>query len=234
MKPGSISITTANSGAAAAHNVSLSLTFPTAPTSVSGSGWICEAATPLVWKCRRGGITNAASNSLTATWSSLPATANLQLTAVQSYDGGSVVTTNPSLPIIPSYPSWINGASDTAYDADPDHDGIGNLIEYAFGGSPLQSSPFSPEGHRLAPVAESSGNNLLVHYPLRTDAAARGLNETLEFSGDMQTWNSELPSGAASSIASYLPSMNGFEEVTVSLPLSGPTFFVRVRVTLAE
>ncbi|MEO5715625.1 MAG: hypothetical protein ABIT37_19255 [Luteolibacter sp.] len=234
MKPGSISITTANTGAAAAHNVSLSLTFQTAPVGVSGAGWICEAATPLVWKCRRGGITNGASNPLTATWSSLPATDNLQLTAVQSYDGGSAVTTNPSLAIVPSYASWINGASETAYDADPDHDGIGNLIEYAFGGSPLQSSQISPVGHRLTPMEETSGNNLLIHYPLRTDAAARGLNETLEFSSDMQTWNNELPGGAVFSNASYLPSTNGFEEVTVSLPLNGPAYFVRVRVTLAE
>ncbi len=234
LKSGSISITTENSGAATAHNVNLTLTFPSAPASVSGTGWICEAATPLVWNCRRGGITHATSSSLTATWSNLPAVANLVINAVQSYDGSSAVTTTPSISITPSYASWISGISETAYDADPDRDGIGNLIEYAFGGSPAQSSLVAPAGHRLTPVAENSGSNLLIHYPLRTDAAARGLNETLEYSTDMQNWNSELPAEASFNTASYLPSANGFEEVTVSLPLNGPTYFVRVRVTLAE
>ena len=234
MKPGSISITTANSGTATAHNVSLSLTFPTVPVSVSGTGWICEAVTPLIWKCMRGGITNATSSSLTATWSSLPATANLQLTAVLTYDGGGVVTTNPSLPVTQSYASWINGVTDTGFNADPDRDGISNLIEYAFGGSPAQSSALTPDGRSLRPVLGKTASNLLIHYPLRTDAAARGLTETLEFSTDMRVWSSTLPVGASTGLAAYSPNALGFVEATVTLPLGGQACFVRVRVALAE
>ena len=234
MKAGSISINTSNSGAAAAQNVSLQLTFPAAPASVSGTGWICEASAPLIWKCRRGAINNAGSANLTATWTSLPATENFQINTVQTYDGGTAVTTNTNLVITPSYVSWLNGAGDPAYDADPDHDGITNLIEYAFGGSPIQPSPFSPDGRSLVPQTENAGNNLLVRYPLRTDANARGLNETLEFSSDLGTWDNIAPGGTLSSITSYASSSNGFEEVTLSLPLSGPKKFVRLKVTLAE
>ncbi|MEO8614594.1 MAG: hypothetical protein ABI600_05585 [Luteolibacter sp.] len=234
MKPGSISITTANSGAATAHNVVLSLTFPTVPTSVSGAGWICESSTPLVWTCRRGGIANAAGSSLTVSWNSLPVVGNLQLTAVQSYDGGGVITTNPSLPITQSYASWINGVADTSFNADPDRDGISNLIEYAFGGSPSQSAALTPDGRSLRPVLEKMASNLLIHYPLRTDAAARGLTETLEFSADMRSWSNTLPVGASTSLAAYSPVAAGFAEATVTLPLNGQAYFVRVRVTLAE
>ncbi len=233
-RPGSIAINTGNFGAAAAHNVNLVLTFPTAPASVSGPGWICEAATPLIWKCRRGGIANAASASLTATWTSLPAAEGMQLTAVQTYDGGSPVTIGTSLSITPSYATWINGVSDPAYDADPDHDGISNLMEYAFGGSPTLASPFSPDGRSLIPRAEKSGNNLLIRYPLRTDATERGLTKTVQFSNNLGEWDSSAPSGAAFRVAPYAPTSDGFEEVTVSVPLTGPMKFVRVKVTLAE
>ncbi len=234
MKPGSISITTSNSGAAMAHNVSISITFPTAPTSVSGAGWICEASTPLVWTCRRGGIANAASHSLTVSWNSLTAVENLQLMVVQSYDGGGAITTNPNLPITQSYASWINGVADTSFNADPDQDGISNLIEYAFGGSPSQAAALTSDGRSLRPVLQKTMSNLLVHYPLRTDAAARGLTETLEFSTDMRTWSSILPVGASTSLAAYSPVAAGFAEATVTLPLSGLAYFVRVRVILAE
>ena len=234
MKAGSVLITNSNSGSAMAHNVVLSITFPTAPASVSGTGWICDASTPLVWTCRRGGTANGANSALTASWNNLPVAQNLQLTVTQSYDGGSPVTTNPSLPITQSYASWINGVADTGFNSDPDQDGISNLIEYAFGGSPSQSSALTPDGRSLRPVLTRAASNILIHYPLRTDAAARGLTETVEFSTNMRTWSNTLPIGASTSLAAYSPIAAGFAEATVTLPMGGPAYFVRVRVALVE
>lgn len=104
MKSGSIWITTRNSGAAMAHNVSLTLRFVTAPSSVGGPGWICEALSPTVWKCRRGGIAKAANATITAIWTSLPALSTLQMSIAQSYDGGTSIVTIPSLPISAAKP----------------------------------------------------------------------------------------------------------------------------------
>jgi hypothetical protein len=102
MKPGSVSIAATNSGAQAAHNVELVITFPTAPTTISGPGWICDAVTPLVWKCRRGGISSARSSSLIASWNNLPATGTLAISIVRSYDGSAPATATTSLPLTPN------------------------------------------------------------------------------------------------------------------------------------
>lgn len=236
LKAGSIAITTANTGAAAAHNVSLTLTFPTAPTTVSGSGWTCEAATPLVWNCRRGGISPTGNATLTASWTSLPNTQSLQISAIKSYDGGTPETINTTLPLLQSYTSWIQGAADPAKDADSDGDGIPNLLEYAFGGSPLQASPLSTYGRYQTPQVEQSGGNLLVHFPFRTDAAARGLTDTVEFSSDIapNSWDTAQPAGTTVQNTPFSPAVPGFEQITVSLPMNVAKRFVRVKVSLAE
>lgn len=233
MKTGGVSISVGNSGAEAAHNVSLHLTFQTAPSSVAGTGWICEAATPLVWKCRRGGISSGASAFVTATWVSLPDEDSLRFSAVRSYDGAAPATTNASLPILQNYASWIKGVSEPAHDADPDQDGITNLVEYAFGGSPTQSSRFSPGGASLAPVAEKIGGSLIVRFPWRSDAAARGLAYSVEFSGGLAfgTWGTAAPAGTTYENASIAP---GFDQITVSVPMHAGHRFVRVRVSLDE
>jgi hypothetical protein len=236
MKPGSITITTANSGAVAADNINLTLTFPTAPTAVSGSGWICEAATPLVWNCRRGGISAAANSTLTASWDSLPNSQNLQISVAKTYDGGTPGTISPALPLLQSYTSWIQGVADPAQNADSDGDGIPNLLEYAFGGSPTQSSPLTTYGRYQMPQMERAGDNLLVHFPFRTDAAARGLTDTVEFSTDVTpgSWESSQPAGTTIQNAPFSPAVPGFEQITVSLPMNVAKRFVRVKVSLAE
>jgi hypothetical protein len=128
-KPGSVTITPTNTGAETAHNVSLSLTFPTPPVSVRGPGWICHATTPLIWKCIRGGIASADGKSITATWNSLPATKRMKFTIVQSYDGGRSITRTPGLPIKQDSFSWINGPGAASCRVDPDQDRSSNLIE---------------------------------------------------------------------------------------------------------
>ena len=233
MKTGGVSITANNSGAETAHNVNLDLTFTTAPSSVVGTGWICEAATPLVWKCRRGGISNGASASITATWASLPDAENLPVSIARSYDGAAPATNTASLPILQNYVSWINGVSAPAHDADPDHDGITNLIEYAFGGSPSQSSQFSPDGGSLLPHAAMIGGNLIVRFPWRTDAAVRGLSYCVEFSDGLAsgTWGTGAPAGTTFECAASAP---GFDRITISVPMNAGRRFVRVRVSLDE
>lgn len=59
-RPGNITLETRNTGKEPAHNLALKLTFSTAPSIVEGSGWICEAVSPLVWNCRRGGLAECA------------------------------------------------------------------------------------------------------------------------------------------------------------------------------
>ena len=153
----------------------------------------------------------------------------------QTYDGGGTVTTNPSLPLLQSYNSWVAGAANTLSSADPDNDGISNLVEYAFGGSPTQGSVNSPDGRSLVPKIDRAGNNMVVRYPRRTDASARGLVETPEFSSTLVgSWDSTLPPGTIVSAAPFNPVSNGFEQVTMTIPLTSQRRLVRVKVNLTE
>lgn len=97
LKPGSVALNVQNTGPAEAHNVVLQLTFSHEPSTVGGTGWICEPAGPLTWNCRRGGITNGFQSTLTTAWNSVPDVENLQISACRAYDGASPETTPATL-----------------------------------------------------------------------------------------------------------------------------------------
>ncbi len=233
-KSGSVVLTAQNSGANDAHNLATTLTFSNAPTTVSGSGWICQATSPTVWKCRRGGIAGNSSSTLNATWTTLPMTNAMQVSLDRTYDGATSSSTSTTLPLQETYTSWSNGLADPAITADPDHDGFGNLIEYAFGGSPTTSSVLSPDGRSLGLKIQKVGSNLLVRYPRRTDAASRNLTYTPEVSTTLGSWTSTLPLGSTLNATPFTPASPGFEEVTLTIPISGTQRFVRVKVGLTE
>jgi hypothetical protein len=233
-KSGSVVLTAQNTGANDAHNVATTLTFSNAPTTVSGAGWICQATSPTVWKCRRGGITGSTSSTFNATWTALPMTSSMQVTIDRIYDGATSSSASTTLPLQETYTSWSNGLTDPAINADPDRDGFANLIEYSFGGSPTTSSVLSPDGRSLALKIQKVGSNLLVRYPRRTDAATRNLTYTPEVSTTLGGWASTHPSGSTLTAAAFTPASPGFEEVTLTIPISATQRFVRVKVGLTE
>ncbi len=235
MKAGSVNIQASNTGSATAHNVAVKITFSQIPTSVAGSGWICEAASPLVWNCRRGGLNAASAGIITANWTSLPAAASMQVTSVRSYDGGSDLTFAQTLPLLQTYTSWIQDTSNIAKDADPDRDGITNLLEYAFGGSPTTPSPLATGGHKQLPQCSKSGNYFILKYPRRTDEAARLLTSTVQYaSSPAGPWVGTMPAGTVVGSAPFSPVSTGFEQVTVTIPTSSGKLFVRVKEVLDE
>ena len=65
-----------------------------------------------------------------------------------------------------SYSSWIGGygVSDPAMDADPDGDGMNNLMEYALGGNPTHNDAVA-----VLPVFQTLGNDFFHVHNERTD-----------------------------------------------------------------
>lgn len=97
--PGTIRLETRNTGKEDAHNLALTLTFPVAPGTVTGNGWICEAMSPLVWNCRRGGLAGGALAAVTATWKTLPDSQVMKISSIKSHDGGGSARIETSLPL---------------------------------------------------------------------------------------------------------------------------------------
>jgi hypothetical protein len=155
--------------------------------------------------------------------------------------GGTIVTTPSLNPQLSAFEVWaqshgLSGAN-AAAGADPDHDGLVNLVEFAFGQDPLVAS------RAAVPTAAVTNGCLTITFRERVggsgtvgvDYTADGVRYTVEVSADFSpgSWQSgstlvELVAGSRS------PRGDGTENVTVRLkaPISfGPMKFARLRLT---
>lgn len=124
------------------------------------------------------------------------------------------------------YDAWCSGHFGTltflpsmAPGADPDGDGMANLLEYASGSHPLQ-----PSSLVLSPMVKQHGNAYACRYQRR--ASLLGISWVCETSCDLQTWNPD-PVTVEETI---ITTVNGVETVEVSMPHQGPQCFLRMRV----
>lgn len=235
LQPGSLDLVISNNGSAAAHNLSLSVQSVHPASGASAPGMVVDSPAGS-WRCRRGGLVVAGESTITLQWSALPDADELEITGALAFDGGTTVPLQISLPLIESYASWSSGLADPAEPADPDHDGISNLLEYAFGGSPGLGLQADENGLSLAPRIEVSGNQIQFSFRRRIDAAARGLAYQVETSDQPHAphWSDVLPPGGSTSVSTPPLLAPGFELVTVSIPMASARKFVRLKVTLAE
>lgn len=102
------------------------------------------------------------------------------------------------------------GTGDAATDANPDHDPLNNLLEYALGGSPLLSDDFSPVGSLNA-----QGRLQFSFSRLRSD-----LTYLVQGSDDLVTWITLATN----------PGTLG-QSVTFIDPSANPLRFLRLKVT---
>jgi fibronectin-binding autotransporter adhesin len=111
--------------------------------------------------------------------------------------------------------------------ADPDNDGVLNLIEFVLGSSPTSSNPLT------LPTASQTSTALVVRFP-RTDASETASTLTIQVSDDLQSWPPalEVPVGAASDLTGTLPggatvliteNAAAADEVEVTIPLGSAT-----------
>ena len=90
---------------------------------------------------------------------------------------------------IPEYGAWIASkfppnapSTSTALTADPDHDGLNNLLEFAFSLDPL-----IPNGSPVSVSSSIAGSPLEITYKLRHDVP--GLTARVDVSSDLDIWD---------------------------------------------
>jgi len=234
---GTVDIELANGSAATATNVRFMLIFPqdAVPDSVSAPGWIVENPAPGDYRLRTATLAGNSSSTLTVSFTSVPVVTEISIAATHRSDGSPENSRSFDLPVAPTFAGFVSGLSLKGETDDPDLDGFGNLIEYAFGGDPGSNSALAEGGQPLAPVALLDGGTFTYCYPRRTDAVARGVTYGIEFSETLETgsWSETPPSGFSVSSAPYAPDSPGFEKVTATFPVAEKCF-IRVNVALTD
>lgn len=161
-------------------------------------------------------------------------------------DGASTWTFTQSTGVLAlvsdRFTTWIGGfgltnASDRLPDADPDHDGIPNGIEFVLGGNPAtgMDSALMPTGE-LVSADVGAGTTAYLKFTFRRSTASASLHPGISYNTDLgTTW--ALAEGAPGVV--IVPTPNGFEtgidkvETYIPRTLSvGGKLFGRLTVTV--
>ncbi|MEI6862594.1 MAG: cadherin repeat domain-containing protein, partial [Verrucomicrobiota bacterium] len=153
----------------------------------------------------------------------LAATTTAAYTLTVSVGDGFTTSSPESLTIAVAQPfaNWIAtaGLSGPAADAmaDPDGDGVSNLLEYALGRSPNVAESAPP----FTMAAE--GGNMV--YRFTRPRTATGLTYQFQSSTDLVTWTHIATVPVVESTAALL------DTLSLTLPANTPTYFLRLQVT---
>jgi autotransporter-associated beta strand protein len=136
------------------------------------------------------------------------------------------VTTGP-------FSRWIGGfglnVEDEAPTADPDADGITNLLEYVLGGNPGVN-----DATAIAATGTQVGSNYIFTFN-RSDLSEADTILTVEYGSDLAVWGSHsvgsAPGAAPVVIQEDAPDTT-LDSVTVTIPTgNAPKFFARLKVS---
>jgi hypothetical protein len=237
-RPASLAITITNTSPNPATNVAVVLRFPAErmPDAVAAPGWIGGPGLPGEWRLRRAGLAAGAASPVSASWADTGLSNELGVVMELRADGLAEQSHDLGRPLAPSYLAWAAGLDEPEPEADGDGDGVPNLLEYAFGGDPAAASRRGPGGHSLLPSVTPSAGWVSARFPVRGDAALRGLAYVPEFSADPAAggWSEEPPPGFTTADTPLDPPVAGFLLRTLGFPATGPRCFVRVRVEWDE
>lgn len=126
----------------------------------------------------------------------------------------------------PTFEDWISlyplSGADVLESADPDQDGLDNLLEFALGGNPAQASP------EVIPTLAMQENFAEYIYRGRSDPAAFQLKYTMEINTNltMNTWTTNGVNQAGTGAV-----VDGFRAVTNQISTEPyPQLFIRLNI----
>jgi autotransporter-associated beta strand protein len=108
--------------------------------------------------------------------------------------------------------------------ADPDGDGVSNLLEFTFGGSPLISS------RAILPTFTNLSGTGVFKYNRSNVSISSSLTQVVEYGSDLAGWTSVVIPATSSGIVTVIPD-SPLDHVSVAIPMSGSKQFVRFKVS---
>ena len=153
-----------------------------------------------------------------------------------SYEGSVTFATSVSsvfgysVTAAPGYETWAaNGAQSLTRGvndspmADPDGDGISNLMEFALGGAPMVSSA------AILPTFTNPGAAWVFEYN-RSDAAQSTTTQVVEYGNNLSGWT-PVTIPASSAVMVEITPGSPSDRVKVTIPNQGNQIFVRLKVS---
>lgn len=136
----------------------------------------------------------------------------------------------------PNYDAWMAGFPSITdpnaklATADPDHDGMSNLMEFVLNGNPSVS-----DGSAHTPALSSAGTTFVFAFTRRHDSVSE-TTQVVQYGSDLAGWTDvPVTTGGTSGSATVTVTLNGTTDaVTVSVPKSvaaGGKLFGRLKVT---
>lgn len=160
-------------------------------------------------------------------------TTGYSLNRTNREDGNAAANWSPALPTpgatVMSFPLWKTfhfpaGGPDATDHADPDHDGMDNLLEYA-----LQSQPATRTGLEVLPVITSQpapGGGTEFQFTYTRPLGVPGISYTIQRSPDMTAWTP-----VTDTLLSTTPTTET-RRATLTLAPSERRAFLRLHVTV--
>lgn len=131
---------------------------------------------------------------------------------------------------IPAYGAWVatqfppgTASSSMALPADPDSDGLSNLLEFAF-----KLDPLKPDGSPINLQPAAAGTPLQFTFTVRTDVT--GLANRIDVSSDLTAWDT---TEAAVERLSTVPNADGTATVSVRLRPNPPALRKHARIMIS-
>ncbi|MEI6655685.1 MAG: MBG domain-containing protein [Verrucomicrobiota bacterium] len=142
-------------------------------------------------------------------------------------------------PSATAYETWIASSqlsgAEAAFAADPDLDGVSNLLEFVIGGEPNPARPNSNSRGLLPTVASSAANLVFTYRRSAVSLTQPGISITTEYGSNLTTWTPAQDGVNGVSITTTPDGFGaGIDKIEVSIPKSlatGAMFFVHLKVT---
>lgn len=205
-------------------------TSTTAGNPVTLSVTAIGAPSPLTYQWKKDGVTIPGATSATYAIASATHTATGNYTVDVTSTGGVVSSTAAAVTVTDGFTSFLNTynltGSNALTTADPDGDGISNLLEYVLGGDPTTASRSNLPTSSMTTV---SGQPALVFsYNVKT-AAAAVVGVSVEYSSDLVNWTTASDGQNGITISTTVVDANT-NHVVVTIPTSSAKLFARLHL----